>query len=198
MSHLVARPGRNAAREAKRLKEIRKVKVAILWHQQEREKRQKMMKERREAKDAFLQQLNSENEKIFGARRRARKNAKEDWQLGPLRPNRAFGESMEKYGALTSEQVQKPSIPVSVQKRKNEIREHKGLALEYPLVVDDKKYFPIVKGDRVIVLKGRAKNKIGVVQEVLDQTHEVTLEGINMVCYASSLPTLPHHVTTRC
>lgn len=184
---MVARPGRNAARQAKKLKEIRKVKGAIIWHEKERKKRQEIKQERWESKQAVLHRIRWENEYVKGVRVQALRNAKEDWQLGPLRPNRAVGEGAEKYGALTALQMQKPEIPTRTQKNRNEVRERKGLELEYPLVVDDKKYFPIVKDDRVVILKGRDKGKIGVVSDIIDRTHEIIVRGLNMQYYDSDV-----------
>jgi len=182
MSQLVVRPGRNAARQAKKLKEVRKVKHAIQWHERERKKRQEIKQERWESKQAVLQRIMWENENIKGVKKRALANAKEDWKLGPLRPNRAIGSNADKYGALTANQMQKPEIPVKTQKNRNAVREKKGLELEYPLVVDDKKYFPIVKDDRVVILKGKDAGKIGVVQEIIPRTHEIIVKDLNMVC----------------
>ena len=178
---VAARPGRNAARQAKRLKEVRKVKGAILWHERERKKRQELYQERWDSKQAVLQRIKWENENVKGVQKKALLHAKEDWQLGPLRPNRAIGEGADKYGALTAQQMQKPDIPVRTQKNRNEAREKRGLELEFPLVVDDKKYFHIARDDRVVVINGREKGKIGVVQEVIDRTHEIIVKGVNMV-----------------
>lgn len=182
MSQLVVRPGRNAARQAKKLKEIRKVKGAIQWHERERKKRQEIKQERWESKQAVIQRIKWENEHVKDVRKLALENAKEDWQLGPLRPNRAIGQGADKYGAMTTMRMQKPEIPTRSVKNRNDFRERKGLQPEYPLVVDDKKYFPIVKDDRVVVLKGKDKGKIGVVQELIGRTHEVIIKDINMVC----------------
>jgi hypothetical protein len=186
MSQLAV-PGRNAARQAKKLKEIRKVKHAIQWR------------------------IMWENEHVHQVRKKALANAKEDWKLGPLRPNRAIGPGADKYGALTGNQMQKPEIPTRTQRNRNETRAKKGLELEYPLVVKargakdkdvGKKYFPIVKDDRVVILKGKDRSKIGVVQEVIERTHEVIIKGLNTVCitYARSirakLLTAPSNTTT--
>jgi large subunit ribosomal protein L24 len=193
MSQLVVRPGRNAARQAKKLKEIRKVKHAIQWHERERKKRQELKQERWESKQAVLQRIMWENEHVKGVKKRALANAKEDWKLGPLRPNRATGPDADKYGALMSNQMQKPEIPVKTQKNRNAVREKKGLELEYPLVVDDQKYFPIVKDDRVVILKGKDAGKIGVVQDIIARTHEIIVKDLNMVCtilYAHPLGSL--------
>jgi len=181
MSQLVARPGRNAARQAKKLKEIRKVQGAIVWHERERKKRQKFNQERWETKQAYLQRQKWELENVRDVKHQALANVREDWQLGQLRPNRAVGEGAEKYGALTSQQAQKPDIPVHTQRSKNEAREKSGLEPEYPLIVDDKKYFHIERDDRVVVVNGREKGKIGVVQSIIERTHEVIVKGVNMV-----------------
>ncbi|KAI4652291.1 hypothetical protein J4E93_002490 [Alternaria ventricosa] len=187
MSQLVVRPGRNAARQAKKLKEIRKVKNAIQWHERERKKRQEFKQDKWEIKRAILERQRWEREHVKGVRKQALSNAKEDWKLGPLRPNRAAGSDAEKYGAITGVQVQKPEIPIKMQKSRNADREKKGFELEYPLVVDDKKYFPIVKGDRVVILKGKEAGKIGVVRETIARTHDVIIQGMNMQYYDSNV-----------
>lgn len=199
-SQLIVRPGRNALREAKRIKEVRKVKGAIAWHEKERKKRQKIGQERFESKQAALQRLQWQRDNVEKVKEKALKNVAEDWDLGPLRPNRAVGAGADKYGAITQEQVQKPSIPIHTQRNRNMVREKKGLELEYPLVVDDQKYFPIVADDRVVVIRGREKGKIGVVQSIVKQTHEVLIKGVNMVCYicvvARKLLTPHSNITT--
>lgn len=189
MSQLVARPGRNAARQAKKIKEIQKVKHAIQWHERERKKRQELKQAQWESKQAVLQRIMWENEHIKGARKKALATAKEDWKLGPLRPNRAIGPNAAKYGALSPNQIQKPEIPLKTRQNRNEVREKKGLPLEYPLVVDGKKYFPIVKEDRVVILKGKDAGKVGVVKNIVERTHEIIVDGLNMVCIAHELHT---------
>ncbi|KAF2848968.1 hypothetical protein T440DRAFT_453387 [Plenodomus tracheiphilus IPT5] len=187
MRQLIARPGRNAVRQAKKLQDIRKVTNAIKWHEKERKKRQKLRQEQYDSKQAVIQRIKWDNEHVHGVRKKALAQVKEDWRLGPLRPNRAFGEGADKYGVLTAAQVRKPDIPLLSVKNRNEFRERKGLAPEYPLIVDDKKYFPIVKEDRVAILKGKEKGKIGVVEEVMDRTHQVIVKGLNMQYYDNDL-----------
>jgi large subunit ribosomal protein L24 len=181
MAQLIARPGRNAARQAKKAKEIRHVKGAIIWHEKKRLERKAMMKERWEEKQSKMQRKRWEHEQITLVRKKALQNAAEDWRLGPLRPNRAVDVADGKYGVVTPSQIQKPEIPVKVWKKENETREKRGIAPKYPLVVDDKKYFPIVKGDRVVVVKGKDKGKIGNVITTIPRTHECIVQGVNMV-----------------
>lgn len=186
MVQLLAAPGRNAARQAKKAKEIRHVKGAIVWHEKQRLKRKALIKTQHEAKQTWLQRLKWEHENITLVKRKALRNAAEDWKLGSLRPNRAVNVADGKYAVITPSQVQKPEIPTKVQAKRNEVKEKKGLAPEYPLVVDDNKYFPIVKGDRVVVLKGKDKGKIGTVLAAVPRTHEFIVQGINMVRTQSS------------
>ncbi|KAH8730178.1 KOW motif domain-containing protein [Phaeosphaeriaceae sp. PMI808] len=196
MSQLVVRPGRNATRQAKKLKEIRKVQGAIEWHERERKKRQTKLQERWETKQAVIQRLKWETEHITAVRKQALTNAKEDWHLGPLRPNRAIGVDADKYGAMTREQVQRPEVPVHSQKRWNEVMDEKGIKYESPIIVDDKKYFHIEKEDRVVIIKGKDKGKIGVVQHVQSRTHGVFVTGINMQYYDSDVLDLQQSIST--
>lgn len=160
---------------------------AIEWHKRERTKRQKLYQERWESRQAYIQSRKWEKENVHDVKVKALSAVREDWRLGNLRPNRAIGEEVGKYGALTSEQVQKPEIPVHTQKSLNEARVVAGLEPEYPLVVDDKKYFHIQKDDRVVVVNGREKGKIGIVKDILARTHDVVVAGVNMVGWTCCL-----------
>ncbi|KAH6639519.1 hypothetical protein C7974DRAFT_388685 [Boeremia exigua] len=179
MPQLVARPGRNAVRQAKKAKEIRHVKGAIVWHAKQRRARQEKMSNQYEEKQLALQRTRWENDNIIRVRRTALRNAAEDWKLGPLRPNRAVHLADGKYGALPATRMQKPSIDADVWHRLNARREKKGHAPKYPLVVDSQPYFPMVKGDRVVVVRGRDRGKIGTVQSVMPRTHECLVSGVN-------------------
>jgi hypothetical protein len=181
MVQLIARPGRNAARQAKKAKEIAHVKGAIVWHEKQRLARKKMMKERYDEKSVGSMQKRWEHENITLKKRKALRNAAEDWKLGPLRPNRAVDVADGKYAVVQPGQIQRPEIPAWVHQRISERKEKKGLVPDYPLVVDDNKYFPMVKGDRVVVIRGKEKGKIGTVLTVVPRTHEFIVQGINMV-----------------
>lgn len=182
------RPVRNAAREAKRIKEIRKVKSAIVWHERARKKRQEIGHDRYEAKQTRIQQNKWAHENIKQVRRQALKNVKEDWNLGSLRPNRAVGADADVYGALGKNYLaDKPRIPEQMVKYNNETAAKRGLELRYPLIVDDKKYFHIAKEDRVVVIEGREKGKVGFVEEILPRTHEVIVKGVNLQYHDASI-----------
>jgi large subunit ribosomal protein L24 len=181
MSQLTQAP-LQSAKHLKKLKEIKQVETAIKWHERARKKRQALAGDRYEAKMVAVQKLKWEKRNIIRPKRAVIRKAREDYLLGPLRPNRAFGQYGEKYGLMTSDMLRRPNIPVKVHKQRREIQEKKGWEVEYPLVVGDKKYFPIVEGDRVVVMKGREKGKIGVVSDVIEPSHEVVIQGINTVC----------------
>ncbi|KAF2692102.1 hypothetical protein K458DRAFT_286846 [Lentithecium fluviatile CBS 122367] len=178
MSQLAKAPLRSA-RSLKKAKEIQKVEAAIKWHERARKKRQELAADRYESKQVVLSLMRYNKGQVRDVKRKALKEAREDWKLGPLRPNRAVGHEAGKYGVLEAEGMRRPAIPVRVQQHRNEVREKKGQELEYPLVVDEKKYFHIVKDDRVVVIKGKEKGKIGIVSQVIDSSHEVLIKDMN-------------------
>ncbi len=182
MSQLVIRPGRNAAREARRLKEIRHVKAAIRWHEQHRAEQTKLRLARYKHKTARQNQIKG---RAFERRRIkvAQNNVKEDWLLGPLRPNRAVGEHAGRYGAIDREAFSFREKDMDLHETMNQRREKKGLEPKYPLIHDKQKYFPIAKEDRVIVIKGRSKNIIGVVEDIDTATDEFSIKNTNQVCF---------------
>lgn len=169
----------STARQLAKLREIRKVKAAIKWHERARTKRQAIGEARAENKKAFQERQAHYKANITDRIKEARRNLREDYKLGPLRPNRAVGHEAKRYGALDVNGLRRPDIPVKVQESRNKAREAKGLEPEYPLVVDDKKYFHIAKDDRVVVIKGREKGKIGIVSDILAVSHDVSIKDIN-------------------
>ncbi|KAI9767520.1 MAG: hypothetical protein M1839_004480 [Geoglossum umbratile] len=101
----------------------------------------------------------------WGVDRLARKDIKqarlarrEDWELGPLAPTRNVGDAKETYGAMEMERVR----PV-------ELSEEKRV-----------KFWNIVENDRVVVLEGRDKGKIGVVKSLEKKSNMVVVAGLNM------------------
>ena len=181
MPQLIARPGRNAVRQAKKAKEIRHVKGAIIWHEKQRRAHREKIQDRWEVKDKLRQVERWTREEVTLKRKTALRHAAEDWKLGPLRPNRGVNVANGKYAVVTTDQVSKPPLDAKVLKAVNARREKKGLAPAYPLIVDDKKYFPIVKGDRVVITKGKDKSKIGEVSAVMERSHSIIVKGLNKV-----------------
>lgn len=186
MSQAAAAPLRTA-KQLQKIKEIKKVKAAIRWHERAREKRHSIAHERWESRQAALARQKWDYQNVKGLKLQALRRARQDWLLGPLRPNRALGDGEEKYGAVGVRYINRPEIPVHTQKHRNEIREKKGEQLVYPLVAtalnsnEERKYFHIAKGDRVVVIKGREKNKIGTVKEISQHNHNVMISGVNKV-----------------
>lgn len=92
--------------------------------------------------------------------RASRQETKEDRMLGPLAPRRALNkEEVEEYGAVLEERVNGDYVP-------------KDQRI---------KYWNIAVGDRVVILKGQDRHKIGVVKSIEKKRNEMLVEGVNMV-----------------
>jgi len=116
------------------------------------------LKDARKEHIAFHKSLNVE-------RRTSRFEEKEDHRLGPLAPRRAVGkEEIELFGAFEQHRIVSPPLP-----RENRI-----------------KHWNIVEKDRVVVLKGPDRHKIGVVKSLDKASNSLIVEGMNMVCYLPS------------
>ncbi|KAI9867280.1 MAG: hypothetical protein M1813_009558 [Trichoglossum hirsutum] len=89
----------------------------------------------------------------------ARLRRREDWELGPLAPVRNVGDARETYGSMEMKRVR----PID-------------LAEEERI-----KFWNIVQDDRVVILEGRDKGKIGVVKSIEKKSNMVTVAGLNMV-----------------
>ena len=93
----------------------------------------------------------------------ARHDRREDWLLGPLAPKRDAGALKDSYGSISQR---------AMYQRK--------------LFKDEKsEYINIVEGDRVVVVEGREKGKIGKVKKVDKDSEDVTVEGLNLVSFES-------------
>ncbi|TGO67765.1 hypothetical protein BOTNAR_0036g00420 [Botryotinia narcissicola] len=93
---------------------------------------------------------------------------REDWELNELAPKRDVGSQAETYGAI---QAHFTEVPVARRKEILEILDLWG----------GKKHLNITAGDRVVVISGRDKGKIGKVEKVDKQRAEVTCDGLNMI-----------------
>lgn len=89
-------------------------------------------------------------------------NRREDWMLGPLAPNRLIGKDGGNYGLLPTEAIRPPEV----------------------LERDRPKFFNFAVNDRVVVVKGRERGKIGKVKDIDLDMQTVTLAGINMVSFS--------------
>jgi large subunit ribosomal protein L24 len=102
----------------------------------------------------------------------ARLARKEDYELGPLAPRRDVGAAKETYGTILGQRIRGQPV--------------QRARLEEVLKPVGGKYLNIVAGDRVVLLEGRDKGKIGKITETSAKTGECTVEGMNMVYIFSS------------
>ncbi|KAH6674492.1 hypothetical protein B0J14DRAFT_617202 [Halenospora varia] len=92
---------------------------------------------------------------------------REDYELGPLAPKRDVGEWTDKYGTINSQRTRGDLM--EKEKVKKELEPFGGHFLN------------IVEGDRVVLLEGRDKGKIGKIRSVDKRRAECTVEGLNRV-----------------
>ena len=93
-----------------------------------------------------------------------RKHRREDWLCGPLAPMRDIGEKAGIYGVAGEEIVQAPELPKRLRVKEEDIR--------------------IVAGDRVVVVRGIGRGKIGEVQTADLETGTVMVRGIRTADFA--------------
>jgi large subunit ribosomal protein L24 len=106
----------------------------------------------------------------------ARQARREDWELGPLAPRRDVGDQKETYGTVSSQRMRGPLL------REKELEER--------LKPVGGRYLNLVAGDRVVLLEGRDKGKIGKIASTDRKRAECTVEGLNMVRNILSPPSL--------
>jgi large subunit ribosomal protein L24 len=106
----------------------------------------------------------AEDEKV------ARLVRREDYELGPLAPKRDVGDKKDTYGTISPRRMRGEEIPYEERKKQM------GGGV-YPL---------IVPGDRVVILEGMDKGRIGPVQSIDVKRQEIVVEGLNMVCSAGT------------
>lgn len=87
-----------------------------------------------------------------------RKNRREDWLCGPLAPQRDIGNRRDLYGTAGQEIIQAPEMPKRLQAKDEEIG--------------------IVAGDRVVLVRGLGRGRIGEVSEVNRSTGTCILKGM--------------------
>ena len=92
-----------------------------------------------------------------------RMNRREDWMLGPLAPNRAAGKDGGGYGMLPFHSTKLPFVAPG----------------------DREEYFNFAPDDRLVVVKGRERGKIGKVSEIDEERQSVTLTNVNTVSFRS-------------
>ncbi|KFY14579.1 hypothetical protein V492_02546 [Pseudogymnoascus sp. VKM F-4246] len=103
---------------------------------------------------------------LTGDIKNARAARREDYDLGPLAPRRDVGLKKDTYGTIHS----------------NRLHGQK-LTMEERLAVNPSggRFANIVAGDRVVVLEGVDKGRIGKVESFDKEKQQLTVEGLNMV-----------------
>lgn len=97
---------------------------------------------------------------LYDEVRTSRQETKEDRMLGPLAPRRTFSKSdAEEYGVVSDERIAGGYVP-------------KDQRI---------KYWNIAVGDRVVILVGQDRHKIGVVKSLDKPRNAVLVENMNMV-----------------
>jgi large subunit ribosomal protein L24 len=125
--------------------------------------------------------------------RSARKNRREDWELGPIAPWRAAAAYATVAGNVATGGAATGSGPATGEnglQRDEFFGTFSARRLNPPKVPEKyrvKDWF-IREGDRVVVAEGREglKGKIGKIKSLDKEAETVILEGINMVCFAES------------
>jgi large subunit ribosomal protein L24 len=104
-----------------------------------------------------------------------RKNRREDYELGPLAPRRDVGSQKETYGTVSQWAMTGPKLTWEQRKEM-----YPDTALRYLNIRVD---------DRVVLLQGRDKGKIGKVLQIDRMKMEVVVEGLNLVRLDCALST---------
>lgn len=105
------------------------------------------------------QTLNRQRRSAIDNIREAQRARKEDWALGPLAPRRDVGEKKATYGAMDVFTYQLPELDPEARP----------------------KWMHISVGDRVVVIRGRERGKIGTVDDVTQERASVRVKGVNVV-----------------
>jgi large subunit ribosomal protein L24 len=113
------------------------------------------------------EQVTFVNREIASDVRTARLTRREDWELGPLVPKRDVGLKKETYGTVSTMRLRGKELTMEERLKLNP---------------DGGRYPTIIAGDRVVLLSGRDKGKIGKVTALDAKRQEVTVEGLNLVC----------------
>ncbi|KAL3427674.1 KOW domain-containing protein domain-containing protein [Phlyctema vagabunda] len=96
----------------------------------------------------------------------ARAVRREDYELGPLAPRRDVGDLKETYGTINAQRTRGQPL--------------KGDELDVLKTVGGR-YLNIVTGDRVVLLEGRDKGKIGEITATDAKRNQCTVKGLNVI-----------------
>ena len=131
-------------------------RAILVKHQRLRQQAVRESRDRSDEYKNFKEEQGAKWELYWKAVRNERKNRREDWMLGPLAPMRDSGIDRQTYGATS------PRALYGVK------------AMEE----DKLKHIPFMKGDRVVVISGREKGKIGKIDNIQEATQSARVEGL--------------------
>ncbi|CAD6505213.1 BgTH12-07979 [Blumeria graminis f. sp. triticale] len=92
---------------------------------------------------------------------------REDWELAGLAPKRDVGNQKETYGAVDGQLIQGPKL--TKEQSEERMKDFGG------------RFLSLFIGDRVVLLEGRDKGRIGKVIKIDRDRAECTVEGLNLI-----------------
>ncbi|EER43628.1 KOW domain-containing protein domain-containing protein [Histoplasma capsulatum var. duboisii H88] len=134
-------------------------RAALAANQAKRKARIQAQRDRRDEIRKYFQERQRYQRSILDQVHAERKSRREDWLKGPLAPKRDVANLDGAYGTLPPERIRPPALP----------RE------------DRVKYVNFAPGDRVVILKGRERGKIGKIYDVNAESGTVSVGGVNSV-----------------
>lgn len=144
----------------KPLPRVLEERVAYAKRQAQRVLDRKREKIRRFELKRTLASQNEYSQAFKKRKMKSRADEMEDRWLGPLAPIRAVSEREKQLvNSISQDEHSRPKVTVR----------------------ERIKYWNIVPKDRVVILKGADKHKIGVVKQVFKANNTVVVEGMNMV-----------------
>ncbi|KAF3491863.1 KOW domain-containing protein domain-containing protein [Arthroderma uncinatum] len=133
-------------------------RAALASNQAKRKVKATLAKDAHDKLKANLREKFAYNRNLLDEAIEERKTRREDWLKGPLAPKRNVGDRDVLYGTISTGRLRLPKVP-----------EAKRV-----------KYVTIAPGDRVCMVRGKDKGKIGKVLQIDEESQSVTIEGMNM------------------
>lgn len=172
-----------SARALRKAQEIRHVRRAMRFYEHKKNKIAEEKALKTENTQYYVQTRTRKN-RIRETAIEAARNARVDWKLGHLRPNRASGANREQYGGIPNDLAQVPEVPdhwvgsKDIQKLLPRTNIPDTVA---------RNYSPFQPDDRVVVMKGKDKGKIGVVLRTTEKSNHLQIRDMNTVLVASNM-----------
>ena len=127
----------------------------------------KKVTKKRDLAKSIRQQVSHTRKEETADLKQARLVRREDYELGPLAPRRDVGDKVDSYGSIGGHRTQRDLLRPKV--------------LMETLKSVGGVYMNIVAGDRVVLLEGKDKGKIGKVLQTDKMRASCTVEGMNVV-----------------